>query len=54
MSDGGIRRGIRAGIEPDPLFREVGGLARPETEEFIRGFLERDEAEIEQMVETFS
>ncbi len=44
----------RAGIDPDPHFREVGGLARPETEEFMRGFLERDEAEIEEMVEAFS
>ncbi len=44
----------RAGIDPDPFFREVAGLARPETEDFIRSFLERDEADIEQMVETFS
>ena len=44
----------RAGIDPDPFFREVAGLARPETEDFIRGFLERDVADIEQMVETFS
>ncbi len=44
----------RAGIDPDPVFREVAGLARPETGEFIRSFLERDEADIEQMVKTFS
>jgi hypothetical protein len=44
----------RAGIDPEPFFREVASLARPETERFIRGFLERDEADIEQMVETFS
>jgi hypothetical protein len=44
----------RVGIDPDPIFREVAGLARPETEEFIRGFLKRDEADIEQMVEAFS
>ena len=44
----------RAGINPDPFFREVAGLARPETEAFISSFLERDEADIEQMVEDFS
>ncbi len=44
----------RAGIDPDPSFREVAALARPETEEFMRAFLERDEADIEKMVETFS
>jgi hypothetical protein len=44
----------RAGIDPDPHFREVAALAQPETEEFIRGFLERDEADIEQMVQAFS
>jgi hypothetical protein len=44
----------RVGIDPDPHFREVAGLARPETERFMRGFLERDEAEIEEMVEAFS
>ncbi len=44
----------RTGIEPDPLFWEVAALARPETEGFMGGFLERDEAEIEQMVEAFS
>ncbi len=44
----------RAGIDPDPFFREVAALARPETEEFISSFLERDEADIEQMVEAFS
>jgi hypothetical protein len=44
----------RAGIDPDPHFREVTALARPETERFMRGFLERDEAEIEEMVEAFS
>ena len=44
----------QAGIDPDPHFREVAALARPETERFMRGFLERDEAEIEEMVEAFS
>ena len=44
----------RAGIDPGPIFREVAGLARPETEGFIRKFLEREEADIEQMVEIFS
>ena len=44
----------RAGIDPEPIFGEVAGLARPETEEFISSFLERDEADIEQMVEAFS
>ena len=44
----------RAGINPEPFFGEVARLARPETEEFIRGFLERDKADIEQMVEDFS
>jgi hypothetical protein len=44
----------RAGIDPDPFFREVAGLARPKTKEFIHSFLERDEADIEQMVEAFS
>jgi hypothetical protein len=44
----------RAGIDPDPSFREVAALASPETEEFMRAFLERDEADIEKMVETFS
>jgi hypothetical protein len=44
----------QAGIDPDPFFREVAALARPETERFMRGFLERDEAEIEEMVEAFS
>ena len=44
----------RAGIDPDPYFREVTALARPETEEFVLSFLERDEADIEQMVEAFS
>jgi hypothetical protein len=44
----------RAGIDPDPFFLEVAALARPETEEFIRRFLERDEADIEKMVEAFS
>jgi hypothetical protein len=44
----------RVGTDPNPFFLEVAGLARPETEEFIRSFLERDEADIEQMVEEFS
>jgi hypothetical protein len=44
----------RAAVDPDLLFREVAALARPETQEFISRFLERDEADIEQMVEAFS
>ena len=44
----------RAGIDPDPYFREVAALARPETGQFIETFLERDEADIGHMVETFS
>jgi hypothetical protein len=44
----------RAGIDPDPFFREVAGLARPQTEEFISSFLEREETDIERMVEAFS
>jgi hypothetical protein len=44
----------RAGIDPDPSFREVAALARPETEEFMRAFLERGEVDIEKLVETFS
>jgi hypothetical protein len=44
----------RAGIDPGPFFRDVARLARPETEGFIRKFLEREEADIEQMVEIFS
>jgi hypothetical protein len=48
------RAARRAGIDPEPSFRGVGGLARPETERFMETFLERDEAEIEQLVEAFS
>jgi hypothetical protein len=48
------RAARRTGIDPDPFFREVARLARPETGQFIETFLERDEADIEQMVETFS
>jgi hypothetical protein len=48
------RAATRAGINPEPFFREVSRLARAETEEFIVGFLEQDEADIEQMVEEFS
>jgi hypothetical protein len=48
------RAARRAGIDPDPSFRGVGGLARPETGRFMETFLERDEAEIEQLVEAFS
>ena len=44
----------RAGIDPEPSFLEVAGLATPETGRFIESFLERDEADIEHMVETFS
>jgi hypothetical protein len=44
----------RAGIDPESSFLEVAGLARDETGEFMRGFLARDEADIEQMVEAFN
>jgi hypothetical protein len=44
----------RAEIDPEPNFLEVASLARPETRQFIERFLERDEADIEHMVETFS
>jgi hypothetical protein len=44
----------RAGIDPQPHFLELASLARPETRHFIERFLERDEADIEQMVEAFS
>ena len=44
----------RAGIDPEPSFLKVAGLATPETGRFIESFLERDEADIEHMVETFS
>jgi hypothetical protein len=43
-----------SGIDPDPFFQEVTSPATLETEVFICGFLERDEAEIEEMVEAFS
>ena len=48
------RAARRAGIDPGRFFREVAGLARPETQEFMRGFLERDEADIGRMVEALS
>ena len=48
------RAARRAGIDPEPFFLEVAGLAGPETGEFIRGFLERDKADIGQMVEAFT
>src|SRR5918995_458762 len=44
----------RAGIDPEPSFLEVAALAKPETGRFMESFLERDEADIEHMVETFS
>ncbi len=45
----------RAEIDPAPFFLRVAGLARSETGEFMRGFLERDEAEdVERMVEAFT
>ena len=44
----------RAGIDPEPFFLEVAGLARPETGGFMRRFLGRDEAGIEQMVGAFT
>ena len=44
----------RAGIDPEPHFLEVAGLARPETGRFIERFLERDRADVEHMVEVFS
>ena len=44
----------RAGIDPESHFLEVASLARPETRQFIERFLQRDSADIEQMVEAFS
>jgi hypothetical protein len=44
----------RAGIDPEPSFLEVAALAKPETGRFMESFLERDEADIEHMVENFS
>ena len=44
----------RAGINPEPPFLEVAGLAEAETGRFIERFLERDSADIEHMVEDFS
>jgi hypothetical protein len=44
----------RVGIDPEPHFREVASLARPVTRQFMERFLERDEADIERMVEAFS
>ena len=44
----------RVGIGPVPFFRDGVGLARPETEEFIRSLLERDKADIEQLAEALS
>jgi hypothetical protein len=32
-----------SGNRPGPFFRAVAGLARPETQEFINRFLERDQ-----------
>jgi hypothetical protein len=43
-----------AGIDPEPPFLEVAGLARPESRQFIERFLERDGADIQRMVEAFS
>ena len=44
----------RAGIDPEPAFLEVAGLARPETRQFMENFLERNETDIRHMVEAFS
>jgi hypothetical protein len=44
----------RAGIDPAPHFKEVGDLARPETADFIRGFLRRSKREIKRMAEHFA
>ena len=44
----------RAGIDPEPAFLEVAGLARPVTRKFMEGFLGRDRQDIEHMVEAFS
>ena len=44
----------RAGIDPEPPFLEVAALAQDETGRFIERFLERDSADIEQLVEDFS
>ena len=48
------RAARRAGIDPEPFFAEVAGLAGPETGEFVRGFLKRDEADVGQMVGAFA
>ena len=47
------RAATQAGIDPDPHFLEVVSLARPETRQFIERFLDREEAAIGHMVETF-
>lgn len=47
------RAATQAGIDPEPYFLEVAGLAEAETGQFIKSFLERDEADIGHMVETF-
>lgn len=47
------RAATQAGIDPEPYFLEVASLARPETRQFIERFLDRDEADIGHMVETF-
>ena len=47
------RAATQAGIDPEPYFLEVAGLAETETGQFIKSFLERDEADISDMVEAF-
>src|SRR5918997_272117 len=44
----------RAGIDPKPSFLEVAGHVRPETGEFMRRFLKRDEADVEKLVDAFA
>jgi hypothetical protein len=43
-----------AGIDPAPYFKDVADMARPETQKFIRGFLERSKRDIRSMVDAFS
>lgn len=45
------RAATQARIDPASYFEEVAALARPETGQFIRDFLKRDEGDITQMVD---
>jgi hypothetical protein len=44
----------QAGIDPAPYFKEVANIANPETGKFIRGFLDRSDREIKDLVRQFS